>query len=63
MTSERTDSTVNEEAIPSEQPIAASPGPVFERKPRRGWRSGWTLAFLLLVVLIVLTGLYRYFIL
>lgn len=59
MLPERTDPTVNKEAIPAEQPIAASPGPQFERKERPGWRSGWTLAFVLLVFAILLTALRR----
>jgi hypothetical protein len=53
------DPTVNKEAIPAEQPIAASPGPEHERKPRSGWRSGWTLLLLLLVVVVIIGALRR----
>lgn len=52
--------SINKEAIPAQQPIAASPGPTFERKPRSGWRSGWTLLLLLLVVVVIIGALRRY---
>jgi hypothetical protein len=50
------DSRVNEEAIPSEQPLAASPGPEGPRAPSTDRR--W-LIWLLLFVLIVLAVVYR----
>ncbi len=60
MAIEPTDPTVNREAIPTEQPIAASPGPQGERKPRSPWRSGWTILILLLVILTLLGALHRH---
>lgn len=59
MISDQPDPSLNQEAIPAQQPLAASPGPEQERKPRSGWRSGWLFLLLLLVVLVLLGGLYR----
>jgi hypothetical protein len=50
----------NKEAIPEEQPLAASPGPQVRHEPKSGWRSGWTYLLIGLCLLVVLGALHRY---
>jgi hypothetical protein len=53
------DPHVNKEAIPAQQPIAASPGPQHRHQERSAWRSGWTYLLAALVLVTLLGALYR----
>ena len=59
MISKHPERTTNEEAIPPEQPNAASPGPEGEREQRSSGRSGWALLLAFLVGVVVIGALYR----
>jgi len=59
MSSNPVNPELNHEAIPAQQPIAASPGPQHEQRPRSGFRSGWLLLLVVLVLLVLLGALQR----
>lgn len=59
MTSKQPEAVTNEEAIPAEQPNAASPGPAGEREQRSDGRSGWALLFAFVAGLVLIGALYR----
>jgi hypothetical protein len=45
------DTELNHEAIPAQQPLAASPGPELgQRRPKAGAGWGWSLGLILLLV-------------